>query len=91
MKIVLLETAEDDLQQFESYFVDIHPDIWAVVQKDIVASLAFIRDFPLAAQAVEGHQLRRRVTRKYKYTIAYRIVGDVAEIIGIFRHQDREF
>jgi hypothetical protein len=49
-----------------------------------------VRQFPAIGAPIEGRPLRRIVTRRYRFKIAYADAADLVTVVGIFRYQDRE-
>lgn len=84
------EQAEDDLQAILDYYGEVAPGSVDAIQRDIFNAIELLRDYPGIAARIEGHPLRRIVTKRYKFKIAYAVGEEAILIFGIFRFQDRE-
>ena len=84
-----LPTALDDLRAIADYYADIDRDVASRVRADIESAIELLRENPYSAQAVGGRGLRRKLTRRYRFKIAYRIRRDTIEVLGIYRYQNR--
>jgi plasmid stabilization system protein ParE len=78
------------IKEIVDYFETASPTSGVNVLTDIDRSVTLLKDYPHLGAPVEGYPLRRIVTRKYKFKIAYQVTAQAIFIIGIFRYQDRE-
>lgn len=91
MKPIIFRTrAERDLLAIINYFSEYSPQTAQNILDDIYRSIDQLAVFPNLGQQVDGEDFRRIVTLKYHFTIGYAVATDSVNIVGIFRHQDRE-
>jgi len=88
--IVFRARAERDLLAIISYFSDYSPQAAQNILDDIYRSIDQLAFFPNLGQQVDGEDFRRIATLKYHFTIGYEVTAASVNIVGIFRHQDRE-
>lgn len=81
--------AETDLREIVDWYQAVAPEVTNAVLADIYRSINQLISYPRSGMAVPGRHFRRIVTRKYRYTVVYKIEPSRIAIIGIFRHQDR--
>lgn len=84
------EQAEDDLHAILDYYTQVAPGSVDAIQRDIFGAIELVRDYPRIAERIEGRQLRRIVTKRYKFKIAYADEAECITVFGIFRYQDRK-
>ncbi len=84
-----LPRALDDLRAIADYYGSLDPDVALRVRADIEGAIELLQDNPYSAQAIGGRGLRRKLTRRFRFKIAYRVRRDSIEIVGIFRFQNR--
>ncbi|MBX9883693.1 MAG: type II toxin-antitoxin system RelE/ParE family toxin [Novosphingobium sp.] len=89
MQIHFSQRAIDDLDAIIAWYDEIAPDSTRRIVADIERALRRLQDFPQSGPATGHHELRRIVTLRYHFKIAYRIAPTAIVVIGIFRHQDR--
>jgi len=77
-----------DLEAIASYFDAIDPDITARIVAD-ESSLKRLKDFPLSGEEVRGTDLRRILSKRYRFIISYFVAPAQVEIVGVFRFQNR--
>jgi plasmid stabilization system protein ParE len=68
------------LRGIERYLGERNPAAAERVVEEIGRACALIGDYPEMGPAIPGTRLRRHVTRRYRYRVIYRIVGDIVEI-----------
>lgn len=90
MKVRFRRTAETDLQGIVAWFEGVAPEAVPRILEDIYASIDRLIDHPRSGMKVPIAGLRRIVTRKYHFKIAYEIDGESIVIVGIYRYQNRE-
>lgn len=78
-----------DLDSITAWYDGIAPDITRSIIDDIERTILRLREFPRSGPAIGLQDLRRAVTRRYRFKVAYRIEPQDIVIIGIFRHQNR--
>jgi len=78
-----------DLEAIASYFDAIDPDITARIVADVESSLKRLKDFPLSGEEVRGTDLRRILSKRYRFIISYFVAPAQVEIVGVFRFQNR--
>lgn len=78
-----------DLQAIIEWYDGISPEVTRRIIDDIEKAILRLRDFPRSGPAIGLRDLRRIVTRRYHFKVAYRIEAQRIIVIGIFRHQDR--
>ena len=89
-RVVYLDVAQADLQSIADYYGAIDPEVADRILADVRSAIAKLDHFPHRGQAVRGGPLRRILSRRYRFKIAYRVRQDVIEIVGVFRFQDRQ-
>jgi plasmid stabilization system protein ParE len=87
--IIFRLSAFADLKAIASYFDAIHPDITVRVVTAIRDSIERLRDFPLSGEAIRGTDLRRILSKRYRFIISYFVAPTRIEIVGVFRFQNR--
>jgi plasmid stabilization system protein ParE len=90
MRIVFRAEAAADLRSIIAYYQEVAPKALANILSDIHRSIDQLAHFPRIGMPVRDRSFRRVVTRRYHFKVAYRVGEDVVEILGIFRHHDRE-
>jgi len=89
MRIVFREEATADLYSIIAYYEEVAPEALANILSDIYRSIDQLTRFSRIAMAVPDTTLRRLVTRKYHFKVAYEIDAERILIVGIYRHQNR--
>ena len=82
--------AEHDLRQIIAWYDGVAPDSLPAITGDIWRAIDLARRFPAIGAPIEGRPLRRIVTRRYRFKIAYADANGFITVVGIFRYQDRE-
>ena len=82
--------AEHDLREIIAWYVGVAPDSLPTITADIWRAIDLVRQFPAIGMPVERRPLRRIVTRRYRFKIAYSEADGFITVVGIFRYQDRE-
>ena len=90
MKTRFRRRAELDLQEIVAWIESVAPEAMPRILDDIYSSIDRLIDFPRSGARVPGINLRRLVTRKFHFKIAYQIDDDGVAIVGIYRFQDRD-
>ena len=90
MKVRFRRQAEVDILGITDWFGEVAPEAVPRILDDIYATIDRLIDFPRSGVKVPQLALRRIVTRKYRFKIAYDLTPDSIVIIGVFRFQDRE-
>ncbi|KRA80682.1 type II toxin-antitoxin system RelE/ParE family toxin [Altererythrobacter sp. Root672] len=90
MQIRYRRSALADLNAIEAFYLEQAPHAIHHVLADIRAAIGILAHFPRVGKRIGQRGLRRILTRRYRYMIAYRAERNEIEIIGIFRFQDRE-
>jgi plasmid stabilization system protein ParE len=85
-----LGQAARDLTEIRTYYEAYDPRTLDRVLDDIERTIDLLRLHPLAGQPVDGRAFRRIVTRRYAFKIAYDVVDNATEVIGLYRFQDRQ-
>ena len=83
-------SANQDLQDIKHYYDNISEATTDRVYYDIIHAIEVLKTFPLAGRPIAGRSERRIVTSKYGFVISYIAANNSIEIVGIFRHQNRE-
>lgn len=83
--------AGHDLRKILAWYETVAPERLPNVATDIWRAIDLVRQFPGIGMAIEGRPLRRIVTRRYRFKIAYSDEPEAITVLGIFRFQDREF
>jgi plasmid stabilization system protein ParE len=91
MQVRFRKAAETDLRGIIEWYEGIAPEAVPNILSDIYRGIDQLIDYPRSGIAVSDNGLRRLVTRKYHFKIAYQIADDTVFIIGIFRYQNRTF
>jgi plasmid stabilization system protein ParE len=68
------------LRSIREYLHERNPAAAARVIGEIERACALIGDYPGMGPAIPGTELRRHVTRRYRYRVIYRVAGDVIEV-----------
>lgn len=89
MKVRFRRHAEIDMQGIVDWFESVAPDFLPGILDDIYSSIDRLIAHPRVGTRVPGLCLRRIVTRRYHFKIAYQISGDAILIVGIYRYQNR--
>jgi len=89
MKVQFRPRAIADLHAIIRWYNDIAPESTHRIVADIERSIERLKHFPHSGPATGHRDLRRIVTLRYHFKIAYRIETGRIVVIGIFRHQDR--
>lgn len=71
------------------YYEDIGPGLSVRIVADIRDRLERLRYFPKSGQRIEMAGIRRVLSRRYRFKIAYRVTGEAIEVVGVFRFQNR--
>jgi len=87
--IRFLKQALSDIDQITDYLDEVAPDAKTAVLEDIHSSISQLKRFPLSGPQVPGRDLRKLVSTKYRFKIAYRLNGEDVWIVGVFRYQNR--
>ncbi len=82
--------AEHDLREIIAWYQSVAPDSLPTIAEDIWRAIDLVRRFPAIGITVEGRPLRRIVTRRYRFKIAYSDADSFVTVVGIFRYQNRE-
>ncbi len=82
--------AEHDLRRIISWFEEVAPESLPDITTDIWRAIDLVRQFPGIGMEIEGRPLRRIVTRRHKFKIAYSDDEVAVTVVGIFRFQDRQ-
>lgn len=82
--------AEADLRSIVAYFEEVAPEALPNILSDIYKSIDQLTRYPLSGMQVPERSLRRIVTIKYHFKLAYEVGDDEVVILGIFRYQNRE-
>lgn len=82
--------AEHDLRQIIAWYEEVAADSLPAITGDIWRAIDLVRQFPAIGAPVQGQSLRRIVTRRYRFKIAYTDDDGFITVVGIFRYQDRE-
>ena len=82
--------AERDMNSIISYYEDIAPGLSARIVADIRDRLERLRSFPTSGQRIGMAGLRRALSLRYRFKIAYRVTGEAIEVVGVFRFQNLE-
>ncbi len=91
MKLFLRKEALEDMNAIIDYFQDVAPEIQPKIIADIQRAFDIVQRYPKIGMMIDGYPLRRIVTRKYRFKIAYQAGTDTIVVFGIFRHQDRQY
>lgn len=62
---------------------DRNPAAAKAVRAEIETLAALIADFPEMGRRIDGTGLRYHVTRRYRYRVIYRIVGDSVQMMDV--------
>lgn len=81
--------AEHDLRQIIAWYEDVAPESLPNITGDIWRAIDLIRQFPAIGAPIHGRPLRRIVSRRYAFKIAYADDDQAITVFGIFRFQDR--
>ena len=84
-----LPRALDDLDTIADYFESLDSDVALRVGADIAGAIGLLQENPFSGKAVGRNGLRRKLSRRYRFKIAYRVRRDTIEILGIYRFQNR--
>jgi plasmid stabilization system protein ParE len=94
MKIKYTRQSIADLDAIATFFETQNPSVLPKIQSDIESKIELIKDYPEASYPLKDVQVRKAVTRRYRYVIHFRILYQSDEIqILTVRHfrQARSF
>jgi plasmid stabilization system protein ParE len=60
----------------------------AEFEREYLGALKRLQEYPQSAPVLE-EPIRRTVLRKFPYSVLYRVVGDVIEIVAVMHHKQR--
>lgn len=89
MNVEFRASAVADLDAIIAWYGDVAPASTSRILADIGRSIEQLKHYPRSGSPVGRHNLRRIVTLRYHFKIAYLILVDAIQIVGIFRYQDR--
>ncbi len=89
MSVHFRRQAEADLRNIVEWYKGAAPESVGNILADIYRSIDQLIDFPRSGVKVPGQPLRRIVTHRYHFKIAYEVEGNSVVIVGIFRFQNR--
>jgi plasmid stabilization system protein ParE len=89
--VLFRREADADLRGIIEWYRQVAPGSVSPILSDIYRSIDLLIDFPRAGTKVANQPFRRIVTRKYHFKIAYVLAEGEILILGIYRHQDREW
>lgn len=81
--------AKHDLHQIIAWYEEVAPDSLPDVTADIWCAIDLVPQFPAIGAPIQGRPLRRIVSRRYAFKIAYADSAEAITVFGIFRFQDR--
>ena len=84
------DRALEDIRAITEWYDPIDPGVTEKIRIDLQRSFRLLLDFPHAGAVVANRRIRRIVTRRYHFKIAYSLRGDHIEVLGIYRFQNRE-
>ncbi len=90
MNVIFRKEAEGDLRDVVEWYEQTAPEVIGAILADIYRAIDQLIDFPLSGPKVPGQAIRRIVTRKYRFKIAYHITDRTIAIVGIYRYQNRD-
>jgi plasmid stabilization system protein ParE len=82
--------AESDMRSIIRYYEDIAPGLSARIVEDVRARIERLRHFPKSGRRIAIGDLHQVLSPRYRFKIAYRVMDDEIDIVGIFRLQNRE-
>jgi plasmid stabilization system protein ParE len=82
--------AEHDLREIIAWCESVAPDSLPAIAADIWRAIDLVREFPAIGAPVREKPLRRIVSRRYRFKIAYSFADGFITVNGIFRFQNRE-
>lgn len=89
MRVRFRPRAIVDLRSILRWYDEVAPESTHRILADIERSINRLKDFPHSGSETGQHDLRRIVTLRYHFKIAYRIEPRRIVVVGIFRHQNR--
>lgn len=89
MQVRFRAKAIADLDKIIQWYDKQAPESTQRIVDDIERAIRRLQQFPHSGPTVGLQDLRRIVTLRYHFKIAYRAMHNSIEIIGIFRFQDR--
>ena len=89
-RIVFRAEALADLNAIKTWYDEVAPDVVPRILADIFRSIDQLARYPRSGMRVAERPLRRIVTRRYHFKIAYEVSADQVVILGVFRFQDRQ-
>jgi plasmid stabilization system protein ParE len=87
-KIRYLEAAWFELKTATSGYVEISDRLRAEFETEYRDAILHILSFPEMAPEFEG-PVRRKVLRKFPFSILYRVVAEDIEIVALMHHRQR--
>jgi plasmid stabilization system protein ParE len=82
--------AEDELNDATQYYDRVNPGLGAVFLGEAEQAIQEILEFPESAPEV-GHEVRRKLLRRFPYGILYRIREHEVRILAIMNLRRRPF
>jgi plasmid stabilization system protein ParE len=83
------EAAAADLRTIIDYYEDVAPASLENILADIHRSIDRLTLFPKSGMPVPGRSIRRVVTTRYHFKVAYLVEAEQIIVVGIYRYQDR--
>lgn len=80
MNVVYTQAARDDLAALATYLNARHPFAVPKIADDILIAIDHLTDFPFSGRRQDEADVRKLVSRRYRYRIFYRVDEEVATV-----------
>ncbi len=80
MILVYTQAARDDFADLATYLESRHPFAIANVADDILVAIDRLTDFPFSGRRQDEADVRKLVSRRYRYRIFYRVDEEAATV-----------
>lgn len=82
--------AESELNEAVDYLNGESPGLGEIFLNDIQHAINLITDYPEVAPILKG-RVRRKLLRKFPYSLAYSVVGEEIRILAVMHQHRRPF
>jgi plasmid stabilization system protein ParE len=91
MKLRLTDDAINDLNQIKTYYARFEGSAETNVINDLNMAFDFILTNPQAGLNINEFGTQRVISQKYSYVIVYDVIDSFIDVLGIYRHQNRDY
>jgi len=87
-RVRYLAPARLELNSAARRYRDVAQGLADEFEEEYLRAVGLIEEHPLGSPVVEA-PVRRKVLRKFPYSILYRVVGDAIEVVAVMHHKQR--